>query len=190
MSFLQRCGLEYIILFSGLPNEDSVAINVAFNHPVSYFQVRGVIYMRSIGFNIQGRQIYSGVSGQRDFEPRQPTVSPEPVRTLTPTRTVSQTHDFYRIGMQLKISVIIPLLGHRVVYLSFAMRSYGSFIMMIYVLITVNNVSLLVQGERTHQRYALSACDANVTCYRLLLKHVTLLTRYVLTGKVFGVYTK
>ncbi|CAB3240061.1 unnamed protein product [Arctia plantaginis] len=53
----------------------------------------------------------------------------------------------------------------------------------------INIVVQCLQGEapHTHRRYATSACNTSVTYDRILLKHVTLLSKYVFTGKVFGI---
>lgn len=81
----------------------------------------------------------------------------------------------------------IPL----IVYLSSAM-ALGSFILLMFALKLVNTDVQLTQDEpRPHarQRHAISACNTSVTYNKVLLKHVTLLSKYVFTGKVFGVKT-
>lgn len=63
--------------------------------------------------------------------------------------------------------------------------AFGSFILLMFVLDTVAADAQLVKHAR--QRQAVSACNTSVTYNKVLLKHVTLLSKYVFTGKVFGV---
>lgn len=56
----------------------------------------------------------------------------------------------------------------------------GSFILLMFALDMAATEAQLL-------RPAVSACDTSVTHNKVLLKHVTLLSKYVFTGKVFGV---
>lgn len=70
------------------------------------------------------------------------------------------------------------------------MRGLLSFVYLIFAMDVVTIVVQCVQDEaqpHTHHRYAMSACNTNVAYDRILLKHVTLLSKYVFTGKVFDI---
>lgn len=60
---------------------------------------------------------------------------------------------------------------------------YLTFILLATVLDIIASEVTLVR----RQSYASSACNSNITYDRVLLKHVTLLSKYIFTGKVFSV---
>lgn len=68
------------------------------------------------------------------------------------------------------------------------MRSVTSFVLLILLSDIVNANVRSVQPQRRRQRFAVSACNSTLTYDRVLLKRLTLLSKYVFTGKVFGVH--